>query len=621
MCTTDQRMTQQLHPATGPLLVANGMCKSPSMATAISVKTPFSIEDILFQNGAASAGGQSPRGAVGTVAREGSPLSDGEPPPSAATAAAPDNSIPRAARPAKHSPNCSSSSSSSSSSASSSSSSPASTPVSRDGVSEKVPTSAGNNRGKSSAGNGTCAGSVSNRSDNHHTPGGGNSKQQCPAMGAGLSRAEDDYRKVLQSERYGKHGASPLVPHAVSMASHPAPPSSAQPGPPPSMPAGGPPGTGSPSGGPVQFTSGPSAGVLYATNPYNDPAYLQMALGAYLAPSSTGYKTVDPYFLSQGIFASSSLFPGAGCPDIALGLGMGMSALRHCRRRKARTVFSDPQLTGLEKRFEAQRPECYTNGTSGAGTSGGNTGSSSSSSSSSNSSTTSNANTISNSTNSNGSGRLHGHSVSTSSSAGSSSSIITSTGGPMVEKNGFTAYGGKSTGSGAYGSKSHPSSTGSGASTLKTLTTGTPGNDGRPLHSSFSLVKRAAAVAAVAAISNGAPGHLPPPSVSVGGHVPPLPPPSPASHPPGAAHHPFPAVHHPAHSHGGQLLHAHPYQSMVPHHQHQLGHPLVPPHRVTGDRASLSPDPDDEEEDDLLNDSESDCSDVDIIGDDQGYMT
>jgi len=41
-------------------------------------------------------------------------------------------------------------------------------------------------------------------------------------------------------------------------------------------------------------------------------------------------------------------------PEI-LGIGMGMSALRHCRRRKARTVFSDPQLTGLEKRFEAQR--------------------------------------------------------------------------------------------------------------------------------------------------------------------------------------------------------------------------------------------------------------------------
>lgn len=42
-------------------------------------------------------------------------------------------------------------------------------------------------------------------------------------------------------------------------------------------------------------------------------------------------------------------------PELALGLGMGVNALRHCRRRKARTVFSDPQLSGLEKRFEAQR--------------------------------------------------------------------------------------------------------------------------------------------------------------------------------------------------------------------------------------------------------------------------
>lgn len=62
-------------------------------------------------------------------------------------------------------------------------------------------------------------------------------------------------------------------------------------------------------------------------------------------------------FPNLGIFGGNSLFPGNGChvPEIALGLGMGMSALRHCRRRKARTVFSDPQLTGLEKRFEAQR--------------------------------------------------------------------------------------------------------------------------------------------------------------------------------------------------------------------------------------------------------------------------
>lgn len=62
--------------------------------------------------------------------------------------------------------------------------------------------------------------------------------------------------------------------------------------------------------------------------------------------------------VSAGIFSGANFFPGGGCSvpsEIALGLGMGVNALRHCRRRKARTVFSDPQLTGLEKRFEAQR--------------------------------------------------------------------------------------------------------------------------------------------------------------------------------------------------------------------------------------------------------------------------
>lgn len=33
----------------------------------------------------------------------------------------------------------------------------------------------------------------------------------------------------------------------------------------------------------------------------------------------------------------------------------GQLSSRLCRRRKARTVFSDHQLTGLEKRFEVQR--------------------------------------------------------------------------------------------------------------------------------------------------------------------------------------------------------------------------------------------------------------------------
>lgn len=60
--------------------------------------------------------------------------------------------------------------------------------------------------------------------------------------------------------------------------------------------------------------------------------------------------------ITAGLFGGGHLFGGASCvPELALGLGMGVNALRHCRRRKARTVFSDPQLSGLEKRFEAQR--------------------------------------------------------------------------------------------------------------------------------------------------------------------------------------------------------------------------------------------------------------------------
>ncbi|XP_076255609.1 uncharacterized protein LOC143193336 [Rhynchophorus ferrugineus] len=79
-----------------------------------------------------------------------------------------------------------------------------------------------------------------------------------------------------------------------------------------------------------------------------DSGYIQVmgALGAYL---STPYKNIgDPYFLSQGIPFHPTLF-GSSASEISL------NALKHCRRRKARTVFSDPQLTGLEKRFSAQR--------------------------------------------------------------------------------------------------------------------------------------------------------------------------------------------------------------------------------------------------------------------------
>uniref|UniRef100_A0A1B0G0D3 Homeobox domain-containing protein n=1 Tax=Glossina morsitans morsitans TaxID=37546 RepID=A0A1B0G0D3_GLOMM len=100
----------------------------------------------------------------------------------------------------------------------------------------------------------------------------------------------------------------------------------------------------------------PPSNILYPSAGYNDHGFLQMTLG-YLSPSTGAYKSVDPYFLSQAGLFSGHLFGGAGCmPELALGLGgMGVNALRHCRRRKARTVFSDPQLSGLEKRFESQR--------------------------------------------------------------------------------------------------------------------------------------------------------------------------------------------------------------------------------------------------------------------------
>ncbi|XP_045770743.1 brain-specific homeobox protein homolog [Maniola jurtina] len=77
-------------------------------------------------------------------------------------------------------------------------------------------------------------------------------------------------------------------------------------------------------------------------------SYLQVAmgaLGAYLHTPTT-YKAVEtPYFLSQGVPYHALFTPSE----------LSLSALKHCRRRKARTVFSDPQLTGLEKRFESQR--------------------------------------------------------------------------------------------------------------------------------------------------------------------------------------------------------------------------------------------------------------------------
>ncbi|XP_012263661.2 brain-specific homeobox protein homolog [Athalia rosae] len=66
-----------------------------------------------------------------------------------------------------------------------------------------------------------------------------------------------------------------------------------------------------------------------------------------------GYSSAPP----AAAFFLGPLFGSAG-----VGVGVGvvpgvndLAALKHCRRRKARTVFSDQQLAGLEARFEAQR--------------------------------------------------------------------------------------------------------------------------------------------------------------------------------------------------------------------------------------------------------------------------
>ncbi|XP_057654102.1 brain-specific homeobox protein homolog [Diorhabda carinulata] len=96
------------------------------------------------------------------------------------------------------------------------------------------------------------------------------------------------------------------------------------------------------------FQSNVVPGGMMQSYTQPETGYIQVmgALGAYLGPP---YKNMtDPYFLTQGIPFHHALF-GSSASEISL------NALKHCRRRKARTVFSDPQLTGLEKRFSAQR--------------------------------------------------------------------------------------------------------------------------------------------------------------------------------------------------------------------------------------------------------------------------
>lgn len=114
------------------------------------------------------------------------------------------------------------------------------------------------------------------------------------------------------------------------------------------------------------------------------------ALGAYFgathpytrhqqASSSSSSSSAEPaagaYFLGLPFHHAALFAGGAGGCGAAAVAELSLSALKHCRRRKARTVFSDPQLTGkwtsafafasfirrhpetpgLEKRFSAQR--------------------------------------------------------------------------------------------------------------------------------------------------------------------------------------------------------------------------------------------------------------------------
>ncbi|KAM6431607.1 brain-specific homeobox protein homolog [Liasis olivaceus] len=98
-------------------------------------------------------------------------------------------------------------------------------------------------------------------------------------------------------------------------------------------------------GGPEPFH-----GPLASRVPLLDYGYPLMPPPAILAPHPHHplHKPDHhhPYFLTTSGVPMPALFqphPHAELPG------------KHCRRRKARTVFSDSQLSGLEKRFEIQR--------------------------------------------------------------------------------------------------------------------------------------------------------------------------------------------------------------------------------------------------------------------------
>lgn len=87
-----------------------------------------------------------------------------------------------------------------------------------------------------------------------------------------------------------------------------------------------------------------------AMHPYlheSEPFFLSTPGRRFHSISISNYKR---HFVYQKLI----LFYVLGLPFGTLFTGLDLTG-KHCRRRKARTVFSDHQLTGLEKRFEAQR--------------------------------------------------------------------------------------------------------------------------------------------------------------------------------------------------------------------------------------------------------------------------
>ena len=103
------------------------------------------------------------------------------------------------------------------------------------------------------------------------------------------------------------------------------------------------------------FSSHAAAAAMASNSASNSANFLQ-------SPNSYLQKTAhipSPFFLPTGNlapfchpFSVLQISYFSGIPFSSL---FSAESGKQCRRRKARTVFSDQQLCGLERRFEAQR--------------------------------------------------------------------------------------------------------------------------------------------------------------------------------------------------------------------------------------------------------------------------